>query len=212
LTAQVLAGLSQPTQLTQLPQTSKVTKTPLVCYCCGEIGYFAQNCLLEKKPDRKEAKQKQSELEKKNALLKKTPKVKTTFETPDQKNPMDVTPYDIVENILNLKANITLVQALKYPDQKQNLAKIMKRPKQSTTEANSLETDKVQKTVAIRYHVKIKGTPVIAILDLGAAVSIITNKLIKRLGLALTKESKTVVVTANGGRSKALGIVENIKI
>ncbi|CAG8789936.1 20705_t:CDS:2, partial [Dentiscutata erythropus] len=78
--------------------------------------------------------------------------------------------------------------------------------------ANSLETDKARKTVAIRCNVKIKGTPVIAILDSGAAMSIITNKLIKRLGLAPTKESKTVVVTANSGRSKALGIVENIKI
>ncbi|CAG8803972.1 3483_t:CDS:2, partial [Dentiscutata erythropus] len=41
--------------------------------------------------DYKETKQKQSESEKENALLKKTPKVPPTFETPDQKDSMDIT-------------------------------------------------------------------------------------------------------------------------
>ncbi|CAG8701756.1 9080_t:CDS:2, partial [Ambispora leptoticha] len=43
-------------------------------------------------------------------------------------------------------------------------------------------------------------------------VSIITQKLMQKLGLTPTQESKTVVVITNGGRAKALSIVENMRI
>src|SRR5437868_14389449 len=64
----------------------------------------------------------------------------------------------------------------------------------------------------MRCHVNIKGQPVVAVLDSGAAVSIITAKLIKKLGLRINRDSKTIVVTANKAREKALRTIINIKI
>jgi len=64
----------------------------------------------------------------------------------------------------------------------------------------------------MRCHIRIKGNPVVAILDSGAAVSIITAKLMRKLGLQIQKPSKTIVVTANGNHTKALEIIPNIKI
>ena len=64
----------------------------------------------------------------------------------------------------------------------------------------------------MRCHIRIKGNPVVAILDSGAAVSIITAKLMRKLGLQIQKPSKTIVVTANRTRTKALGIISDVKI
>ena len=68
------------------------------------------------------------------------------------------------------------------------------------------------KTVAMKYYVNIKGQLVVTVLDSGAAISIITEKLMKKLGLRIDKDSKTIVVTANRARKKALGIITNAKI
>src|SRR6185437_68222 len=66
--------------------------------------------------------------------------------------------------------------------------------------------------VAMRWHLNIRGQPVVAILDSGAAVSIITAKLMKRVGLKINQYSKTIIVTANGAREKALGSITDVKI
>ena len=80
----------------------------------------------------------------------------------------------------------------------------MKQPKK-VAETNYLnsEEDK-RKTTAAKCYIRIKGNPIIAILDSGAAVSIITNKLMNKLGLQPDAPSKTVVITANGTRTWAL--------
>ena len=58
----------------------------------------------------------------------------------------------------------------------------------------------------------IKGQPVVAILNSGTTISIITAKLIKRLGLKINQHSKTIIVTANRAREKALGSITDVKI
>ena len=121
-------------------------------------------------------------------------------------------PYDIATDILNMKSSATIGQWLQVPTQKKNLAKVLQRKKVPITEANHLEPEEEKKTTAMRCHIRIKGNPVVAILDSGAAVSIITAKLMKRLGLQISGPSKTIVITANGSRSKALGVIENVKI
>ena len=88
----------------------------------------------------------------------------------------------------------------------------MRRKNASISEANYIESDSQRKTVAMHYHVNIKGQQVIAVLDSGATVSIITAKLMKKLGLRINRDSKTIVVTANGAREKALGTIINVKI
>jgi len=88
----------------------------------------------------------------------------------------------------------------------------MRRKNAPISEANYIELGPQRKTVAMRCHVNIKGQQVIAVLDSGAAVSIITAKLMRKLGLRIDRDSKTIVVTANGAREKALGTIINVKI
>ena len=92
------------------------------------------------------------------------------------------------------------------------MIKILRHPK-TTEAANYLQSEKeVKRTTAARYYIQIKRTPVIAILDSGAAVSIITKKLMDKLRLSPDAPSETVVITANGMRTKALGQISNLKI
>ena len=88
----------------------------------------------------------------------------------------------------------------------------MKRNNAPVTEANHVELGSKRKTVAMRCYINIRGQPVVAILDSGAAVSIITAKLMKRLGLKINQHPKTIVVTANGAREKALGSITDVKL
>ena len=130
----------------------------------------------------------------------KKPKMKSQPSVVDQ-----LTPYDVSEDILKLQSTATVGQMLQYPNQRKNLVKILKRPKK-TVETNYLQSENdTRKTSSAKCYVRIKGNPVIAILDSGAAVSIITNKLMYKLGLEPDTPSKTIVVTANGNRVRALG-------
>ncbi|CAG8775022.1 3723_t:CDS:1, partial [Ambispora leptoticha] len=121
-------------------------------------------------------------------------------------------PYNIAEDLLSMQARATYGQLLQYPNQRRNLAKAVRRTKAPTTEANYSQASAKQKTIAMRCHVRIKGNPAVAILDSGAAVSIITNRLMEKLGLVIDKPSNTIVKTANGNKTKALGIVSEVRI
>ncbi|RHZ46445.1 hypothetical protein Glove_621g43 [Diversispora epigaea] len=58
---------------------------------------------------------------------------------------------------------------------------------------------KIEKqTTTAKCYVRIEGNPIAAVLDSGAAVSIITNKLRRRLGLEIDRPSKVIVIVANG--------------
>ena len=68
-----------------------------------------------------------------------------------------------------------------------------------------METDEVKRTTTAKCYVRIRNNPVVAVLDSGATVSIIINKLRKKLELTINGSSKVIVVTANGARQRALG-------
>lgn len=119
-----------------------------------------------------------------------------------------LTSYDVSEDILQMQSSAKIGQLLKYPDQKKNLTKILKRP----TQANLLERDLEKKTTAAKCYVRIKRNPIAAILDSGAAVSIITDKLRRKLGLAIDGPSSIIVITANGTKQRALGEIKSVGI
>jgi predicted aspartyl protease len=52
--------------------------------------------------------------------------------------------------------------------------------------------------MASKCYVRIKGNAIVSVLDSGAAVSIMTNDMRKRLGLKITKPSDTVIIIADG--------------
>jgi hypothetical protein len=118
--------------------------------------------------------------------------------------------YNIVDDLPNLKVTMPLPQILKFPEQQKNLNNYMKR--QVVKQVNNIEKVMEPLTSAAKCYIRIKRNPVAAVLDSGAAVSIITNDLRKRLGLKITRPSKTVITIANGTHQRALGEVENVGI
>jgi hypothetical protein len=63
---------------------------------------------------------------------------------------------------------------------------------------------------AAKSLVTVKGQNITAILDSGAATSIITKTLMKELGLKINQPSKLVIVTANGTKVQSLGEISNM--
>src|SRR5688572_10146102 len=110
-----------------------------------------------------------------------------------------------------MQSSAKIGQLLKYPDQKRNLTKILKRPSQQK-ETNHVETDEIKRTTAVKCYVRIGKNPVVAVLDSGAAVSIITNKLRKKLELTINGLSKVVVITANGVKQRVFGQIDYVPI
>jgi len=64
----------------------------------------------------------------------------------------------------------------------------------------------------MKCEVYVGKEAVTAIVDSGAATSIITKSLMKKLNYAPDQSSKLVIVTANGARIKALGEISNLPI
>ena len=67
-------------------------------------------------------------------------------------------------------------------------------------------------TTAVRCTIQINHSNVQAILDSGAAISIITSSLVKRLHLKIDEPSKIIINMANGKRARALGKINTVKM
>ena len=219
----------------------RTDKRNIVCYKCGNKGHYARECLSEKNNNQSNSNSKRkdanyletsdyydepgnsgtipehgevygiepsSESGKERKLLKRNkPEEKHTTKISAQVD--KITPYNVVDDILNVQVSANIGQMLQYPNQRRNLTKAL-RP--STTESNYANSNKERKTSAVRCRVRIKGNPVIAVLDSGAAVSIITNKLMKKIGLKIKDSSNVFVVTANGTKTRALGKIPDLQI
>ncbi len=64
------------------------------------------------------------------------------------------------------------------------------------------ENSHVRKMTAVQCHIRIKSNPIKVIVDTGAAVSIMTKPLMKKLGLRIDLSSKIIVVIANRKKKK----------
>ncbi|CAG8529947.1 3268_t:CDS:2 [Acaulospora morrowiae] len=63
-----------------------------------------------------------------------------------------------------------------------------------------------------RCNVKIRNKPVVAVLNSETAVSIMSKKLLTKLGLQILEPSNAVIITANGTQERALGKLKDIVI
>lgn len=120
-------------------------------------------------------------------------------------------PYDVADDILALPATATIGQMLQYPNQRRNLAKLLRRPA-AMPETHHVRPASTCRTTAAKCYAKIEGKPIIAVLDSGAAVSIITKKLLDRLQMRIEEKSTTTVITANGTRERTLGKIRNVNV
>src|SRR6185295_1031263 len=183
------------------PTTSKITPTPKVKNQQPEILVDFE----EDPDDEDETMQEDPPVVTPKEKIEKKPRVKRQPSIIDQ-----MTPYDIAADILNMQSSAKIGQMLKYPGQKKNLTKILKRPQPKET--HHVKTEEVKRTTAAKCYIRIKKNPVVAVLDSGAAVSIITNKLRKKLKLVTDGPSKVIVITTNGSGQRALGQIDYVPI
>jgi len=98
------------------------------------------------------------------------------------------------------------------PKYRSGLARAVRRSRErNAKEANLAESDG-EPTTAAKCTLRIGQKAQTAIVDSGAATSIITKSLLDKLGLVINRSSKMIVVTANGARTRSLGIIDNVPV
>jgi hypothetical protein len=125
-----------------------------------------------------------------------------------------VTKFDIAQYIRELPCRLTIGQTVAtIPKYNSALRKCMQRKREpieqkTTTYAKGYTAGVV--ATAAKSLITVKGQSITAILDSGAATSIITKTLMKELGLKINQPSKLVIVTANGTKVRSLGEISNM--
>src|ERR1043166_3840765 len=125
------------------------------------------------------------------------------------------TEYDIGQDLMNTKANITFAQLLQNKSQKQQLKSYIKNTWHQELRNVSEETDdeieykrKTNKSIAVKTDIKINGIMIRAISDTGVARSVMSKALMKKLGLKIQKSSLLRFKLADESRVPSLGELE----
>src|SRR5256886_8427189 len=120
----------------------------------------------------------------------------------------DLTELDIVNYIRNLPSGLTIGQAsAQYPKYRSAVRKSVQRRR----EANYIGEDS-QTTTAARCNIYINNEKLSAVIDSGAATSIMTKKLMDKLGYKINEPSKLTIVTANGSQIRLLGKINRVSL
>lgn len=121
-----------------------------------------------------------------------------------------LTEFQVASYLQDLPCGLTVGQAAHaIPKYRSGLIKAVRRSREK--EANMVETEG-EITTAARCSIRIGGKVVSAIVDSGAAISIITKSLLNRLGYKVQRPSRLVIATANGAKTRSLGESETIPI
>ncbi|CAG8697065.1 2782_t:CDS:2, partial [Cetraspora pellucida] len=119
-------------------------------------------------------------------------------------------PYNITNDILSLPTSATVGQILQYSNQRRNLAKILKRTV-LLSETNFVNYEEGHRMTAAKCCVKIHNNPLTAVLDSEAVISIVSKRLLDKIGLEIDEEFSTVIVMVTGAKAKT-GKVKNAKL
>src|SRR4051794_30064341 len=127
-----------------------------------------------------------------------------------------LTEFNVAEYLQNLSSGLSVGQAAHLlPKYRAGMQRAVRRSQSKSTnekEANLVDSDENEATTAAKVTLRVNGKVQTAIVDSGAATSIITKALLDRLGLSIDRPSKLIVVTANGAQTKSLGIVSQVPI
>src|SRR6185437_12360805 len=67
-------------------------------------------------------------------------------------------------------------------------------------------------TIPVKCNIKLNGKPYYAVIDSGAAISMISNQVVRELGLKIEAPSSSLIVLATGPSVRPLGIIKNLPI
>ncbi|OMJ08055.1 hypothetical protein AYI70_g11798 [Smittium culicis] len=119
-------------------------------------------------------------------------------------------PYSIGKYLDNSKADFSYSQLLQVaPCVRSELIGLCK--KQDTKELSNVETEESNNT-SCRGIIKIFDDRHWAVLDTGAARSVMSTALMKEIGLEVDSESYQTVITADGTRHSTPGVVSKAHI
>src|ERR1044072_8597360 len=125
----------------------------------------------------------------------------------------NLTEFNVANYLSDMPSGITVGQAMHFiPKYRSGVRRAIQRTREKLdreTEANFAGSDE-ESTTATKCVLRINGMAVTAIIDSGAATSIMTKPLMKKLCCEPNRPSKVVVVTANGDRTRSLGIIDDV--
>ncbi|KAL1914097.1 uncharacterized protein VTP21DRAFT_1505, partial [Calcarisporiella thermophila] len=125
--------------------------------------------------------------------------------------------YSIVNQLKTVTAGITLFELLRSaPRYRRELMGALRKHEANSVGATREEPINKRRrkydTTAVKCTVEILGRRINAILDTGAAVSVINAELAEELGLREDREPDKKLVTADGGEHIPRGIISSVKI
>ncbi|OLY79262.1 hypothetical protein AYI68_g6672 [Smittium mucronatum] len=121
-----------------------------------------------------------------------------------------ISAYSIKNQLANSDANISLAQLLQVsPEIRYELNRLCKKAEDSSN-INYIEKNPV--VTNCKALVKIFGKRYWAIIDTGAACSVITKPLLEKLGIGADYNSNQVIITADGNRHSTYGHVVDVPI
>ena len=148
-----------------------------------------------------------------------TPKTTTTKKPKRRLLPAPIeqlTEFNVANYLSQLPCGLSVGQAAhEIPKYRSGLIKAVRRTREKdpkdSREANLADSDG-ELTSAAKCTLRVARQAVTAIIDSGAATCIITKPLLDKLGYNINRNSKMLVLTANGAKAKSLGIVDNVEI
>src|SRR6266536_1664007 len=142
-----------------------------------------------------------------HATKEKKPRRKMIPAPIEQLNEFNVATY-----LQDLPCGLSVGQAAhEIPKYRSGLIRAVRRTREKETHYAE-QQDGNDQTTAAKCEIYVGRTPITAVIDSGAATSIITKTLLQQLGYTINEPSNMVIVTANGTRVRALGMVKDIPI
>ncbi|CAB4482538.1 unnamed protein product [Rhizophagus irregularis] len=133
----------------------------------------------------------------------------------------NVNEFDIAKYISDLPCGLSIGQATaQLPVYRKGLIQSMRRKREKIDNNNYIgesyygDSNSEEETpiTAAKCEFHINQQPVIAVIDSGAAVSIMTTAMMKTLKLTIDGPSEYVIKTANGTRVRSLGEIQNLPL
>src|SRR6266540_2981342 len=118
--------------------------------------------------------------------------------------------YNLVQDMFQQRAEITYGQLLEYPEHRAALKMALNLSKDQINITE--EYEKPPQYTPIKVYTRIKGNVILAILDTGACMSVVTKLLAVALGLRWKPSTRTDVIAVDGNPQAAVGVVDGIPV
>src|SRR6266545_1104628 len=116
--------------------------------------------------------------------------------------------YNLIQDMFQQRAEITYGQLLEYPEHRAALETALNLSKDLINFTE--EYEKPPQYIPIKVYTRIKGNAILAILDMGACMLVVTKPLAVALGLKWKLSTRTDVITVDDKLQAAVGVVDGI--